>query len=181
MNLNWIDYTILVIITLSVLTGLFRGFVKELIALCVWILAIWLGITYADSLSPWLKPYFEDKTACFIAGFVLVLLASLLAGAIVNAVLGYILRRAGLSGTDRVLGMGFGFIRGVFIVGLIMVVINMTSLSKESYIEQSDLYKRLKPLVGWMTQFMPAVIKKVSFFEKETTNISSLSVLVPDR
>ena len=136
-----------------------------------------MGVTYADSLSPWIKPYFEDKTACFIAGFVLVLLVSLIAGAIVNAVLGYILRRAGLSGTDRVLGMGFGFIRGLFIVGLIMIVINMTSLSKESYIVQSGLYKRFEPLVGWMTHFMPTVMSKVSFFENKASETTSLSII----
>ena len=44
MQLQWVDLAIIAVIGLSVLTGLFRGFVKELVALCVWILAIWLGI-----------------------------------------------------------------------------------------------------------------------------------------
>lgn len=35
MQLQWVDIAIVAIIALSVLTGLFRGFVKELVALCV--------------------------------------------------------------------------------------------------------------------------------------------------
>mgnify|MGYP006371064045 FL=1 len=43
---HWVDYVIIAIIGLSVITGLFRGFVKELIALTVWVLAIWLALNY---------------------------------------------------------------------------------------------------------------------------------------
>ena len=177
MTLNWVDYIIIGVVTLSVFTGLFRGFVKELIALCVWVIAIWLGVTYSEMLSPWVKPYFENKTACFAAGFVLILLATLFAGAIINAIFGLILRRTGLSGTDRVLGMGFGFVRGVFIVALVMVVLNMTSVGKEKYILQSDLYPHFQPIVGWMNRLMPTFIKKVGFFDGEKTESTALSVL----
>ncbi len=52
MRWHWLDYIILVIISLSILTGLFRGFVKEVIALCSWISAIWLGYHYSHILQP---------------------------------------------------------------------------------------------------------------------------------
>jgi membrane protein required for colicin V production len=59
MQLQWVDIAIISVIGLSVLTGLFRGFVKELVALCVWVLAIWLGINYSQSLDPWLQSYIQ--------------------------------------------------------------------------------------------------------------------------
>ncbi len=55
MPLEWVDIAIIAIIGLSVLTGLFRGFVKEAVALLVWVVAIWLGFNYSQHLDPFLK------------------------------------------------------------------------------------------------------------------------------
>ncbi|MFZ4076577.1 MAG: CvpA family protein [Legionellaceae bacterium] len=177
MILNWIDYIMVGVVGLSVMTGLFRGFVKELIAICIWVLAIWLGMTYGELLTPWVKPYFDNKTACFAAGFILILLATLFAGAIVNGIFSFILHRSGLSGTDRLLGMGFGFVRGVFIVALALFVINMTSLSKEPALMRAHFYPYFKPVVTWMEGFMPTVLKKVGFFDTVPHESNELSLL----
>lgn len=163
----WVDLAIIAIIGLSVLTGLIRGFVKELIALAVWILAFWLAYHYAPSLDPWLQKYIQDKTARVVSGFIIILIGTLISGGIVNALLSFLLKRSGLSGTDRVLGMGFGFIRGVFIVALIMVVVQMTSLPYNEYEKQSKLYAQFNPLVGWISASMPDFIKKVNIFDKK--------------
>jgi membrane protein required for colicin V production len=168
MILHTLDYVILAIVGLSLLTGLFRGFVKELIALCVWVLAIWLGLTYSSVVDPWLKPYIDDDTVRTVLGFVIILLSTLLMGALVNALLSFILHRSGLSGTDRLLGMIFGFVRGVFIVALLMVVVNMTSLTKEKYITESVLYEAFDPLVRWLSTLTPEFIRHAKIFDKET-------------
>ncbi|TAL61871.1 MAG: CvpA family protein [Legionella sp.] len=166
MQLQWVDLGIITIIGLSVLTGLFRGFVKELVALCVWILAIWLGYHYSQSLDPWLQSYIQEKSARTAVAFVIILFATLLAGGVINAMLSFILKRAGLSGTDRTLGMGFGFVRGVFIVALLMVAVKMTSLPYEKYSQSSQLYARFDPLVAWLYGQMPEFVKQVKAVDK---------------
>lgn len=167
MQWYWVDLVILSIIGLSVITGLIRGFIKELIALVVWILALWLAYTYTDVTGPWLQPYIQDPTARKGAGFVLILLATLLVGAIVNAILSFILKRSGLSGTDRLLGMGFGFVRGIFIVSLIMLVIQMTSVPHQQYSKNSLLYAKFTPIVQWLYGMMPDFIKKVQMMDTQ--------------
>jgi membrane protein required for colicin V production len=159
MPIVWIDLVILGIIGLSVLTGLIRGFVKELVALCIWVLAIWVAYKYAKILDPWLLQYIEDNTFRSIAAFVIILVGMLVAGAIVNAVLSYLLKRSGLSGTDRLLGMIFGFVRGVFIVALIMLVVSMTSLPYKDYAKESRLYSQFDPVVNWLSTLMPKFFK----------------------
>ena len=183
MGVHAVDYAIFVIVGLSVLTGLFRGFVKELIALCVWILAFWLGFTYASALGSWLTPYIDDPMVRTAAGFIIILLLTLLAGALVNALLSFMLHRSGLSGTDRVLGMVFGFVRGVFIVALLMVVVNMTSLSKEGYAQKSLLYAQFDPLVRWLSTLVPDFIRQAKFFDKEgeTQEMTLVSTSLPSK
>lgn len=163
---NWIDYTIVGIIGLSVITGLFRGFVKELIALGVWVLAIWFAFKYSSELVPYLQTYIHDKSACSVAAFVLILLGTLIVGSLLNALLSFILHRSGLSGTDRLLGMAFGFVRGAFIVALIMLVVKMTSAPSEEYRKESYLYIKFDPLVDWLYTFTPNFIKQMKIFDK---------------
>ncbi|HRD70092.1 MAG TPA: CvpA family protein [Legionella sp.] len=170
MQLQWVDIGIISVIGLSVLTGLFRGFVKELVALCVWVLAIWLGFNYSQNLDPWLQTYIKEQSARTAVAFIIILFATLFVGGVVNAILSFILKRAGLSGTDRTLGMGFGFLRGVFIVALIMVAIKMTSLPYEEYAKESVLYSRFDPVVALVYGHLPEVIKQIKTVDK-TENI----------
>lgn len=160
MHWYWVDLAIVGVVALSVITGLIRGFVKELVALCVWILAIWIAYNYSASIDPWLQNYISDKTARTVSAFVLLLIATLIAGGLVNALLGFILKRSGLSGTDRLLGMGFGLVRGVFIVALLMAVVKMTSLPYQEYSNESKLYAKFDPVVDWVYGMMPDFIKR---------------------
>ncbi|CEK10871.1 CvpA family protein [Legionella hackeliae] len=166
MQWYWVDLLIIAVIGLSVLTGLIRGFVKELIALAVWVLAIWMAFNYSQELDPWLQKYIQDKTARTVTAFIAILIATLIVGGIVNALLSFILKRSGLSGTDRILGMGFGFVRGVFIVALIMLVIRMTSLPYQEYAGNSMLYAKFEPVVNWLYDLMPQVVKQMKVFDK---------------
>lgn len=166
MALYWVDCAIAGVIGLSVITGMFRGFVKELISLGVWVLAFWCAMTYSQLASAWFQPYIADKTACTVVGFAAILVGTLIAGAIVNTIISHILHRSGLSGIDRLLGMGFGFVRGVFIVALLMLVCKMTSLPIQEYRSHSVLYAQFDPLVAWLYNYTPDVIKKMSMFDK---------------
>ncbi|MCH9756043.1 MAG: CvpA family protein [Gammaproteobacteria bacterium] len=173
MTLHWVDYAIILIMALSVLTGLIRGFVRELIALCVWVVAIWVGYTYAPVVSPMLRSYLQDNTLRTTASFVLLLLATLLVGGLLSTALSFILNRSPLKGTDRLLGMGFGLVRGVFIVALLIGVLNLTSLAKDSEFKHSHLYARFKPVSQWLFSFVPQVLHQVKSLqakEKEPDN-----------
>lgn len=177
MQLQWVDIAIILVIGLSVLTGLFRGFVKELVALCVWILAIWLAFKYSQSLDPWLKSYIKEESARTAIGFVIILFAVLLIGGVINALLSFILKRAGLSGTDKTLGMLFGFIRGVFIVGLVMLAVRMTSLPYEEYSKESMLYARFEPIVDLLYSHMPEFIKQMKAVDKTENIIDTVATV----
>jgi len=138
-------------------------------ALLIWILAIWVSYHYSQLLEPWLKQYIHDKTLLSIAAFVLMMVAILVAGSIVNVLLSYVLKLSGLGGTDRLLGMGFGFIRGVFIVALIMAVVKLTAMPVSDYTRQSKLYDRFDPIVSWLCGFMPGLIDQAKALDKITT------------
>jgi membrane protein required for colicin V production len=161
MQWHWVDLVIVLVIGLSVITGIIRGFVKELVALGVWAAAIGLGYYYADLLVPWVSPWIHDPMLSKVAGFIIILFSTILVGGMMNAFLGFLLQRSGLNGTDRVLGMGFGFCRGVFIITLLMVVLKVTALGHDDYRQQSLLYAKFDPLVDRLYHVMPSFIQQV--------------------
>jgi membrane protein required for colicin V production len=152
------------------LTGVFRGFFKELIALCVWGIALWLGFNYSNALYPWLSPYVHNALLCSVLGFVLIVLAVVVLGAIINALLSFIIHRTGLSGTDRLLGLLFGFVRGILLVAFIMVVVEMTTTDVARAVRQSLFYRPLSPVVRWIAGLVPAFIQKAHQIEKAVSH-----------
>lgn len=165
--LYWIDGVILGILALSIVTGLVRGFVKELVALCIWVLAIWLAVHYYKDVACWLTPYIHDELAQTVVAFVIILLGTIIVGSFVNALLSFILHRAGLSGTDRLFGMGFGFVRGVFIVSLLILVVRMTSLIPSTdYTSRSYVYTKFDPIVNWLSGFTPELMQHMKALDK---------------
>ncbi len=166
MDLNSIDFAIIVIIGISMLTGLFRGLVKEVIALLTWIVAIWLAVNYSDSFSAFLEPYIKEEKIRTAVAFIGILLSVLIAGALVNAILSFIFKRAGMSGTDRLFGFGFGFVRGVLIVGLAIMIVDMTSLPVQEYRNRSVLYSKFDPLEKFLKTHMSDYIQQVLLFEQ---------------
>lgn len=176
--MNGIDIAILVVMGLSLFTGLMRGFVKELLALLTWLIALVVAYRYGDLLYPWLAKYTDDPNIQHIAGFVLLLIACLLLGAIVNALLSALIHKSGLGGTDRVLGMGFGAIRGAFIVSVMILVANLTSISDQDYLKQSKLYHQFDPIVNWLHEKAEPYIAKFHEQNKTITTVQQNAQMV---
>lgn len=166
MTLSWVDIGITSVVILSMITGLFRGFVKECIALCVWVFAFWVAFHYSSALDPWIAPHVQDKSARTVVEFLIILFSSLILGGVINAMISFLMRRSGLSGTDRLFGMGFGFVRGVFIVAILMLGIQMTGMPVNEYSKDSIFYAKMEPLVNWLSGYVPDFIKKVQLYDK---------------
>ena len=160
MTLHWIDYVILGVIVLSALTGFVRGFIKEVIALGVWVAAVWIAFGYAKPVAAWLGTYIQDKSVQVVLAYVVIVIGTVLVGGILNTTLSFILHHSGLSGTDRLLGLAFGAVRGIFVIALVMVVIRISAFPEDEYKKKSQFYPYFTPMVNWMYQYAPDLLKR---------------------
>ncbi|OGV26574.1 MAG: hypothetical protein A3F18_06265 [Legionellales bacterium RIFCSPHIGHO2_12_FULL_37_14] len=181
-----VDYIIVGVIGLSTLTGMLRGFFKELISLMAWILAICLAIKYTAAIAYHLSGFIADNTLRNVISFIGIIVVTLFLGMFVNVVLGLLLQHSGLRVSDRVIGLGFGFARGVVIVALIILIVGMSGFNLQPYQNQSTLFNYFNPIVLWMTKYVQPFIadtiedgqsKLPAYGNKNTSSSNSQSII----
>jgi len=158
--MNWVDWIILSILGLSVLIGLFRGLISELLGLVIWATAFWASWAFGPAVAAWLGQYLSMPTARMVIGYGGVLMGVLIIGAIIRAIISRILWRTGLSGMDRMLGMVFGFARGALIVAFMVFLFSLTALTQESWWRQSNMVPQFQGLAGWLGARVPANVNR---------------------
>ena len=93
--MSWLDIVILVIIGLSALISLVRGFVKESISLVSWILAGVVALRYFSALAGLLEPYVANEMLRNMSAFGLLFVVTLIIGAIVNFMMSQLVSKTG--------------------------------------------------------------------------------------
>lgn len=133
-----IDYVLLGLFVVSVLVGFFRGFLREALSLVVWGVAIYAAWRLGEAPDELLGAI-ESPTVRLWAGRAGIFLLVLVAGGLLGFLVGQLVDKTGLTGTDRVLGMAFGAARGALVVGVAVIVLQFLELDREPWWDESRL------------------------------------------
>nr|WP_218056492.1 CvpA family protein [Gilliamella apicola] len=152
--MNWADFTIIGVIAFSALISVVRGFVREALSLVSWILAFFISSQFYIYITDYLT-YFDSDVIRIAVAIVILFIATLLVCSIVTYVIGQLLKKTGLSGTDRLLGICFGVLRGVLVVAAILFLVDtFTPLSQSPYWIQSQLIPHFSFIIRWFFDFI---------------------------
>ena len=157
--MNGTDWAILAILGLSVLVGLWRGLVAELLSLAIWIAAFWVAASFGPAVAAHLEPMISLPIARIVLGYALCFIAVLVVGALVRFAMRRLISGTGLSGIDRLFGMLFGFVRGVLLVTLLVFLVGLTLFTRESWWQQSALLPQFQGLAAWLGQNIPPSVR----------------------
>lgn len=149
MAFTLVDWAIIAIIAVSTLISLKRGFVKEALSLLIWIIAGAVAWMFGGSLSVYLESYIQTPSMRTIAGCAILFVATLLVGAMLNFLIGELIRVTGLSGTDRFLGMAFGAARGALLVVVAVGLLSLGPVQQDSWWQESRLIPQFLLVADW--------------------------------
>lgn len=121
-----LDWIALGVMLASMLVGAWRGLVVEVLSLVSWLAAFVLAQWFAPDAAAMLPMAGAGEQVRYAAGFVLVFVATLFAGALIGFALSKLLSAVGLGAINRLLGALFGALRGVVLILAATVVIGMT-------------------------------------------------------
>src|SRR5579872_5678641 len=126
MSFSTPDLIIVGLIALSVLIGVIRGFIKELISLITWIVAICLAVMFTEPLSK-LMTFTSHEMLQMLVAFLIIFVGTIFAGAVFNFIIGSFIRQTPFSIPDRILGSFFGFLRGLVFMTILVLLGGLTS------------------------------------------------------
>ncbi len=153
-----VDLILVVGLALSVIVGLWRGLVTELLSLAGWAVAYfasqWLGAT-AGAMLPVDVP---GSKLNVIAGMVVVFVLVWLLWALLSWALVQVIRASVLSGPDRLMGAVFGLMRGVLIALIVVSLVNLTPLTKWEPWAQSRGVAWLQWMLTGLRPMLPAEV-----------------------
>jgi membrane protein required for colicin V production len=122
-----LDWIVLGVMLASVLLGLWRGLVYEVLSVLSWIAAFVLAQWFAPAAAEWLPMQGWGQPLRYAAGFLLVFVGTLFAGGLLAWMTKKLIEAVGLRPMDRVLGGMFGLVRATVVVLALAVVVHLTS------------------------------------------------------
>ncbi len=150
-----IDIVLLVVIGGSALLGLIRGLVGTLVSTAAWLLAGWASFQFGAETAVWLAeggtPSASESFGGYALSFTVVMLSVVLIGVLAKTMV----KSAGLSGFDRLLGTALGVVRGAFLACLLVLLMGFTPMPREPSWQQSRVLPMLLPGAGWMRSKLP--------------------------
>ena len=144
------DILIFLVLLGSTLIGLLRGFVREAASLTFWIVAIWAAWKFGPVLEPYLGGLMADPKVAPWVGRLIVLVIVLLIGWLIGMLLSYFTRSVGLGPLDRIVGLLFGVVRGMVLMGLMIIGGELLHLNQEDWWSRSRLVPYGETVGDWL-------------------------------
>ena len=149
--LSIVDWIILAILLVSTSISFVRGFVREALSLATWVAAIIIARLFAGQLSSLLVEYIEVQSIRIGASYILLIVSTLVVGAMVNHLVCELVKMTGLSGTDRFLGMFFGLARGAVVVLIVVAMLYyLAPIEGDGWWSESVLIPEIVKTIEWL-------------------------------
>lgn len=152
--MTWFDYAVFAVLGFSFLIGVLRGLMRELISLAGWVAAFVLATVFSGEVARWMPESLGPLLAGLLA-FLAVFIGVLLVAFFIGLILSMLLRAAGLGVADRMLGAAFGFVRGVVIVLVAVMLAGLTPLPREAPWRQAMLSGPFETAVLALKSYLP--------------------------
>lgn len=166
------DYIVLAIVGISILVSIIRGAFKEVLALFGWLIAFYIGRTYASLLVPLLPDNIPSEALKTMAAFLILMVSVLFLNSLLTIAISSLIGKTSLGWLNRSLGIVLGFARGLLIVCVCVFLAGMTGLPKERFWTDAMFSSPLEVLVKSLLPLLPeSVTKHVKFDEVELDTV----------
>lgn len=118
-----LDYVVFLVVGFAAIGGFFRGFTEEILALASWCIALAAVHYFHEPLTLRLVPYVDSETGAGVLAFALLMLVPYAITKAISRSAGRASRESVLGPIDRILGFGFGAVKGFIIVVLAFAII----------------------------------------------------------
>lgn len=160
-ELSWLDWTLLAVLAASVVVGLVRGFVFECLSLAGWVVAWFAAQWGAPLLAPHL-PVGAAGSALRLGGsFAVAFGAALIVWSLLARLVRLLVHATPLSVADRLLGGGFGALRGAVLLLAVATVVALTPASQSAGWRASQGARWLGQALAGLKPLLPEPVARL--------------------
>jgi membrane protein required for colicin V production len=162
-SLTYFDYIMLFTIGVSAIFSMLRGMTREFLGLAGWLVAVFIAVTTAPSISSWLSAIIKVEGLTEILAWALPFAGSIIIWFILASLISPGLKRAGLGALDTWFGILFGVLRGV-LFSMILYSGCVIYAGEESDLEDDILKSQSGPYISSLidsiqdSTLLPAIV-----------------------
>ncbi|MBS9778111.1 MAG: CvpA family protein [Gammaproteobacteria bacterium] len=175
-SIGFLDIIFIAILAISILLGVIRGAVREVLSLFGLGAAIYLAFNFSDMISKeYVSKFFEQERISYIVSFVLIIIATIFVIALFNLFISQLLKASGLSFLNRMLGLLFGALRGGVISSILAMVISFVpGVEQNKWWQESKLAPFFKSVSAKAMGYVPENVTQYVESTKDTiTDVTS--------
>ena len=154
--MNLLDIFITVVLAYCLIRGIFRGLVKELSAIVGVLTGFYAAYTYYPYVAGLLQRWVSNTAYLNILSFLIIFCIIFILVSVLGVIIKYVLKIAFLGWIDRICGAGFGAVKGILIVSVVLITLT-AFLSKGTPIIRNSM---LAPHVTVISENMAKVVSK---------------------
>lgn len=154
-DLGWIDLTMLAVLALSVVAGMLRGLVSEVMSLAGWVVAWLLSQAWALDVAAALHIGEPGGQVARLSGLVITFVVTLLAWRVLTWLLQQVIHATPLAPLDRLLGAAFGALRGVLILLVAVMMLGLTPMARQASWQESGGVRWLTAAQAALAPWLP--------------------------
>lgn len=158
--LGWVDWTLLAVLVLSVVVGLWRGLVFELMSLVGWVVAYVVAQLYSPDVAAWLPLGTPGSALNQGAGFAATFLGVLILWTLAARLLRLVIHATPLTLIDRILGAAFGLMRGAVLLLALATVVAFTPAARAQPWQDSQGAAWLRIALQGLKPMLPAEVAR---------------------
>jgi membrane protein required for colicin V production len=171
LNISWVDLAVAGVVVLSTVLAVVRGFIRETLSIFSWAAAAFAALYCGPAAAALLRPHISTPLLGALIGYAGVFLVVLIPLSFVSWRLSERVRRSPIGTLDRSLGVPFGILRGLALVGIAYLAVSLVVPVREqpSWITGSRLF----PLVQGSSDVLLSLIPEHHRDVVDTTGTKS--------
>ena len=154
--MNPFDMLAIVILAFCVIRGVFRGLIKEMSSVVGVLAGFYAAYTYYLSVSKFLSRWMTNEAYVNILSFLIIFCCIFFIISMIGVVIKYVLNIAFMGWFDRICGIGFGLLKGVLIVSVLLIIFTAFLPKGTPFIKESVL----APHISIISEKMAKVVSK---------------------
>jgi membrane protein required for colicin V production len=155
-----IDIIVIAIIGISTVLGVFRGLVREVLALVAWVGGFLLANLLAPEAARLLPKGMASEEIRLLVSYVVVFIVVMIGLSVLAILASKLVKIVGLGTADRAVGGMFGLVRGVLIVMILVMLAGLTALPRQPTWREAALRGPLEACAGYVKSWLPSDLAK---------------------